>query len=79
MRTIRTPFFPLLLATVLSGWAPSLQAAPADSLPDTTGILTPWHLEPPTPCFADSVFMIVRGFVATPCDSFRYLFLCLPA
>src|SRR5512134_3292204 len=72
MRTCRKPFFPLLLATVLSGWAPSLQAAPADSLPDTTRIPPPptpsalpyVHLigtEPPRPCAGQPTSLVLAG------------------
>ena len=70
MRSVRTSLVALMLAVAALASAPTLQAAPVDSLPDTTGILTPWRLEPARPCVHDSVFMIVRGFVATPCDSF---------
>jgi flagellar hook capping protein FlgD len=70
MRFVRTPFLALMLAVAALAPPPSLQAAPVDSLPDTTGFPTPWRIVPAVPCELDSVFMIVRGFVATPCDSF---------
>ncbi|MGH7730229.1 MAG: FlgD immunoglobulin-like domain containing protein [Candidatus Eiseniibacteriota bacterium] len=70
MRSVRTPFVALTIALVVLARAPSVQAAPADSLPDTTGILTPWRLVPAAPCIHDSVGMVVRGFVDTPCELF---------
>lgn len=69
IRLVRPTLTTLLV--VLAALAPAaLHAAPADSLPDTTGIYTSWRIEPPHPCYLDSVSMVVRGYVATPCDSF---------
>jgi hypothetical protein len=67
---VRTTFIAMLLATAILAPASPIHASPADSLPDTTGIHTSWRIEPARPCVNDSVFMIVRGYVATPCDSF---------
>lgn len=70
MRPIRPTLIAVLVAGTLLGAAPSATPAPSGPVPDTTGILTPWRIEPRFPCVRDSVTMVVRGFVATPCDSF---------
>ena len=70
MRSIRASSATLLLAVVLGGWMTTAAATPSGPVPDTTGILTSWRIDPASPCTRDPVFMIVRGFVATPCDSF---------
>ncbi len=70
MRFIRSLFVALVFATVISTVVPPAHTAPVGPLPDSTGILTSWRLEPVSPCVQDSIYMIVRGFVATPCDSF---------
>ncbi len=70
MRSIRTSFVALLLGAAAIGGSSFVNAAPAGPVPDSSGLLTPWRLEPAAPCVHDSAFMLVRGFVATPCDSF---------
>src|SRR5262245_45121755 len=70
MRLAHPTLIAFLAAVALLYPAPRASAAPSGPVPDTSGILTPWRIEPPFPCSSDSVFMIVRGFVATPCDSF---------
>ena len=69
MRSARAPFMALTLA-LAALTPPSSGTVHAGPVPDTTGILTPWHIVPKSPCVNDSVLMVVRGFVATPCDSF---------
>jgi len=63
-------FIAVLAACAFALTAPAAHPSAAGPVPDTTGLLTPWRIEPANPCVIDSVFMIVRGFVATPCDSF---------
>jgi hypothetical protein len=71
MRDLRPTLIVLLAAAALiSPAAPRAAAAPSGPVPDTTGILTPWRIEPQFPCVHDSVAMIVRGFVSTPCEVF---------
>ena len=70
MRSLRLTFVAVLAAFIVGTAAPIARPTSAGPLPDTTGMLTPWRIEPAIPCVHDSVFMIVRGFVATPCDSF---------
>jgi hypothetical protein len=70
MRAARTSYIAALLAFAGLATAAALAPVSAGPLPDTTGMPTPWRLEPASPCVRDSVFMIVRGYVATPCDSF---------
>ncbi|HKQ59232.1 MAG TPA: FlgD immunoglobulin-like domain containing protein [Candidatus Eisenbacteria bacterium] len=68
MKAIRT--FPALLAcALLSLGAVAVRPAAAQPVPDSTA-LAPWRIYPPAPCVSDTVFMIVRGYEATPCDSF---------
>src|SRR5262245_35356182 len=68
MRHHRPTLIAALAAAAL--FSPAAPRALAGPVPDTTGILTPWRIEPRLPCIHDSVTMVVRGFVATPCDSF---------
>lgn len=71
MRHLRPTLIALLAAAaLLSPLARRAAAAPSGPVPDTSGILTPWRIEPQFPCVHDSVAMIVRGFVSTPCEVF---------
>ena len=70
MRNTRRTFVTALFVAALAAAVAPVPSAHAQTPPDTAGILTPWRIEPPIPCVEDSVFMIVRGFVATACDSF---------
>lgn len=67
---MRPALFALLVALAAFVPTAAINASPVDTLPDTTGINPSWRIEPPHPCVADSVSMVVRGYVATPCDSF---------
>lgn len=69
IRTVRPALNVLLVALAVLVPA-TLHAAPEGAPPDTGGILTTWRVVPPQPCVLDSVSMLVRGYVATPCDSF---------
>src|SRR5262245_13736684 len=57
----------LLVALALAALSLAPASAAAQVIPDTTGILTTWTIEPQSPCSTDSVFLVVRGFVSTPC------------
>lgn len=67
MKTLQSLLVGLALVAACSS---ASIAAPTGPVADSSSILTPWRFSPELPCFQDSVYMVVRGFVATPCDSF---------
>src|SRR5262245_58694749 len=68
MKDLRSTMIAVLdAAALISTSAPKAIPGP---VPDTTGLLTTWRIEPRFPCIHDSVTMVVRGFVSTPCEVF---------
>src|SRR5437867_7320092 len=63
---------PALVAVALSLMvgSPARAQARADYLPDSLPPNAEWVLLPSQPCLEDDVVLCIRGYEATPCDSF---------